>query len=306
MPMILVADDSELDRMVISEILQKEPLDWLVEMVASAEEAMALMKEMAFDIVITDVLMTGMSGLDLLNHVHRQPTKVPVVVISGQDDQSSAVEALRQGAASYVPKSELSSRLGETVKQILEIERREQNYQVLISCAEEMRFQFNLANDPALIQPLIAMIQQMSDGMGLLSSEARTRLGIALDEAIVNAMCHGNLELSEDDMSDVRSHLHSGQVVECIDSRKGSEPYCDRKVHVGVGISKDGIKVIVRDDGSGFSPASEEYSTGHRGLTLIQNLVDKASFNESGNEITLIKYRDLKSESQKKRDKQTA
>ena len=117
MPMILVADDSEVDRLVITEMLKKEPLDWLVEVVSSAEEAMTMMREMAFDVVITDVLMTGMSGLDLLNHVHRQPCRIPVIVISGQDDQSAAVEALRNGAASYVPKSELAARLGETVKQ---------------------------------------------------------------------------------------------------------------------------------------------------------------------------------------------
>lgn len=292
MPMILVADDSELDRMVITEMLKKEPLDWLVEVVSSAEEAMKLMREMAFDVVVTDVLMTGMSGLDLLNHVHRQPSKVPVIVISGQDDKSAAVEALQQGAASYVPKSELAARLGETVKQVLDAAKRERNYQDLIGCADEMRFQFRLANDPQLIQPLISLVQQMAEGMGLLTDEARTRLGIAVEEAVVNAMCHGNLELSDKDFADVRSHLHTSSKIEIIESRVANAPYCDREVHVWIGLSRDGIKVVVRDDGKGFTPASVDYSSGQRGLTLIQNLVDKASFNETGNEITLVKFRD--------------
>ncbi len=294
MPMILVADDSEADRMVITEMLKKEPLDWLVEVVSSAEEAMALMREMAFDVVITDVLMAGMSGLDLLNHVHRQPHRVPVIVISGQDDQSAAVEALRQGAASYVPKSHLASRLGETVKQVLELAQANQNYQDLIGCAEEMRFQFKLANDPALIQPLVGLLQQMANGMGILSDEAQTRLGIAVDEAVINAMCHGNLELSDDDMADVRRHVHSGDRIEGITSRRDAKPYCDRQAHIAAGLSREGIKVVVRDEGDGFSlPSAKCSSSEHRGLTLIQNLVDKASFNDAGNEITLIKFRDL-------------
>src|SRR5690606_28294888 len=113
-------DDSEIDRMVILELLKKEPLDWLVEAVSSAEEAVRLMREIAFDVVITDVLMAGMSGLDLLNHVHRQPHKVPVIVVSAQDTRAAAIEALRNGAANYIPRSSLPALLGETVRQVLD------------------------------------------------------------------------------------------------------------------------------------------------------------------------------------------
>lgn len=296
MPMILVADDSEVDRALILDVLKKEPLDWLVEVVSSAEQAMKLMREMAFDVVITDVMMEGMSGLELLNHVHRQPHRVPVIVISGQDNQEAAIEALRSGAASYVSKKDLHGRLGETVKQILEIAKAEQSYESLIGCAEEMRFQFKLANDPSLIPALVSLLQKMVDGMQVLTDEAQTRLGIALDEAVVNAMCHGNLELSEDDMKEARRHLHTEARIDCIDSRRDLEPYCERFVHIAAGISTDGIKVIVRDDGAGFAPASVDESDGNRGLTLIQNLVDRASYNDTGNELTLIKRRDVKQE----------
>ncbi|QDV21927.1 ATP-binding response regulator [Aureliella helgolandensis] len=293
MPMILVADDSELDRMVIQEMLKKEPLDWLVEVVGSAEEAIALMREMAFDLVVTDVLMPGMSGIDLLNHVHRQPCRVPVIVISGQDDKSSAVEALRQGAASYVPKSELGSRLGETVKQVLDAARSEQGYQNLIGCANEMRYQFTFENDSNLIQPFIRLMQQMAGGMGLLCPEALTRFGIAIDEAMVNAMCHGNLELSQDEMVEVRSQLHTGARIEVMEQRRQSPEFVDRRLHVAAGLSKEGIKVTIRDDGGGFPVSDAQHSGAHRGITIIENLVDKASYNSSGNELTLVKLREV-------------
>ena len=292
MPMILVADDSEVDRLLIIKALQKEPLDWLVETVSSAEEAVKMMREMAFDIVITDVLMSGMSGLELLNHVHSQPHRVPVIVVSGQDDQSAAVDALRQGAASFVRKNELVNRLGDTVKQVLEAARAKQSYHDLIECAEEMRYHFRLANDPVLIYPLISLLQEMSHAMGLLTDDARTRFGIAIEEAVINAMCHGNLELSEDDMAEVRGQLHSGCAMNAIQKRRQMEPYCDRTTHVSIGMSRDGVKVIIRDDGRGFQPSKIDYSKGQRGIMLIQNLVDKATFNDTGNEITLIKRRD--------------
>jgi DNA-binding NarL/FixJ family response regulator/anti-sigma regulatory factor (Ser/Thr protein kinase) len=295
--MILLADDSELHRNFILEVLKKEPLDWLIETVSSAEEAIALMRHMAFDVIITDVVMSGMSGLELVNQVHRQPKRVPIIVISGEDDPTAAIEALKRGAASYVAKKDLSARLGETVRQVLDASRLEQNYQNLIGCAEEMRFKFSLKNDPDLVQPLVGLVQRMSDGMNLLSSASRTRIGVAIDEALVNAICHGNLELSEEEMREVHGHLHSGTPSNAIESRRTKSPFCERQVHVSLGISLEGIKVVVRDDGSGFSRDAISSSNEHRGITLIQNLVDKASYNETGNEITLVKFRDQKTQS---------
>ena len=289
MPMILVADDSELDRMVIVELLKKEPLDWLVEQVSSAEEAVRLMKEIAFDVVITDVLMEGMSGLELLNHVHRQPRKVPVIVVSGQDTRDAAIAALKNGAANYIPKPGLPSLLGETVRQVLDAASAEKNYQRLIATADEMRFHFKLNNDLSLIRPLISMIQQMALGMSVLSIEDSTRLGIAMDEAIVNAICHGNLELSQDDMSYVRRHLHAKCPIEVVEQRRMLPPHDSRYVYVACLITHEGVKVTVRDDGKGFKLNSVDQDQLGRGVTLIQNLVDNATYNEAGNEITLLK-----------------
>ena len=289
MPMLLIADDSELDRMVIVELLKKEPLDWLVEQVASAEEAVRLMKEIAFDVVITDVLMEGMSGLELLNHVHRQPRKVPVIVVSGQDTRDPAIAALQNGATNYIPKNSLPALLGETVRQVLDAASAEKDYQRLIATADEMRFRFKLNNDLSLIRPLISMIQQMALGMSVLSNEDTTRLGIALDEAIVNAICHGNLELSQDEMSYVRRHLHAKCPIDVVEQRRMLAPYDSRCVYVASLITREGVKVSVRDDGKGFALGSVDQEQLGRGVTLIQNLVDKATFNEAGNEITLLK-----------------
>ena len=65
---------------------------------------------------------------------------------------------------------------------------------------------------------------------------------------------------------------------------------------MSLGLSLEGIKVVVRDDGRGFSRDANSLSNEHRGITLIQNLVDKASYNEAGNELTLVKFRDQKSQ----------
>ncbi|MCA9132098.1 MAG: response regulator, partial [Planctomycetales bacterium] len=247
------------------------------------------MREIAFDVVITDVMMSGMSGLELLNYVHRQPRRVPVIVVSGQDSQSAAVEALKNGASNYIPKSSLPALLGETVRQVLDAVSAQQNYENLLGTAEDMRFHFKLTNELAHIHPLVGMIQQMAVGMRILDSDNCTRLGIALDEAISNAICHGNLELSERDMGYVRSHLHDDCPIDLVESRRAEPPYNNRFVYVSCLLTREGVKISVRDDGKGFSLSGIDQEEGRRGITLIQNLVDQAAFNDAGNEITLLK-----------------
>ena len=78
--------------------------------------------------MITDMMMPGMSGMELLDYVHKQARPVPVVLISGQGNATLAVDAIKNGASSYVPKDQLGTRLVETVKQVLSVDRTEQTY----------------------------------------------------------------------------------------------------------------------------------------------------------------------------------
>jgi CheY-like chemotaxis protein/anti-sigma regulatory factor (Ser/Thr protein kinase) len=290
MPVILVVDDSKVDRLLITDLLRREPLDWVVEVVDSAEQAMVRLREMAIDVVVTDMLMPGISGLELLQYIHQQTRQVPVVVISGQEDALTAVEALRQGAASYVPKKELATRLNETVKQVLASFKSKQSYKQLIDSVDDVRFSARLANDPALIPPLVNVLQQLAVGMKLCGEEGRTRLGIAIDEAVINAIYHGNLELPVADLAEVRGRLRDGEHVESIEQRRAAQPYAERFVHVKVEFTRESMEIVVRDEGKGF--ATHDVEREGRGLTLIQNLVDEMVFNDVGNEIRLVKHRE--------------
>lgn len=293
MPVILVVDDSKVDRILITDLLTRESMDWVIEVADSAEQALICLKEMAIDVVVTDMLMPGISGLELLEYVHKQPRKVPVVVISGQEDAMTAVEALRRGAASYVPKTELASRLNETVKQVITSCKSEKSYHELIGSVDDISCNLRLQNDPATIPELVTVLQQLAVGMNLCADEGRTRLGIAVDEAVINAMYHGNLQLPGADITQVRSRLRDGEPVEAIEARRKEQPFADRMVHVHVVLNREQIQITVRDEGEGFSPDDVETDgDGHRGLTLIRNLVDEVTFNQVGNEITLLKRRE--------------
>ena len=71
---------------------------------AAAEQALALITEQSFDLVISDIKMPGLSGLDLLRAVKGRQPGTPVVLITGNPSINSAVFGLRHGAYDYLPK----------------------------------------------------------------------------------------------------------------------------------------------------------------------------------------------------------
>jgi anti-sigma regulatory factor (Ser/Thr protein kinase) len=120
----------------------------------------------------------------------------------------------------------------------------------------------------------------------------RIRVGIALHETLVNAIQHGNLELS----SDLRQE--DEQVFRDLgEERRRQSPYRDRRVRVRATLSRSEAVYVVEDEGPGFDPATVPDPTdpanlervGGRGLMLIRTFMDEVEHNEKGNRITLRK-----------------
>jgi putative two-component system response regulator len=98
---LLVADDDPAVRSVLEELLCAE---YECESVGSAEEALALLESGEFQLVLSDIKMREMSGLELIPRVRELSPDTLVVVVSGSQDIESAVDALRAGAFDYVVK----------------------------------------------------------------------------------------------------------------------------------------------------------------------------------------------------------
>lgn len=296
MPICLVVDDSPTDRALIGGLLLKEGEDWIVEYAEDGTEALDTLETVTPHIVITDMQMPSMDGLTLVAEVQDRFSHVPVVLVTGRGSESLAVEALQRGAASYVAKADLTSRLGETVKQVLQMKESDRNYKRLIQSLCSSEFNFCLANDPSLIGPLVSLAQQIAAGMELCDATQQHHMGIALDEALINAMYHGNLELPANQLSKVRSFIREGQKNELVEERCQESPYSDRRVHVQFRLCPERIRITVRDDGEGFDPeavptpdSSSDDEIG-RGLVLVRAFMDEVEFSEQGKQITMVLY----------------
>jgi DNA-binding NtrC family response regulator len=125
---VLVVDDEESQRTVLAGFLRKRGYD--VVIAASADDALAAAAAHHVDVVVTDVRMPGLSGVDLLDELRRRNPEVPVVLITAFGTVATAVDAMKRGAADYLTKpidlGELELVLGRTLeRRALESENRE-------------------------------------------------------------------------------------------------------------------------------------------------------------------------------------
>lgn len=115
---VLVVEDDELVRLSSVQSLQLADFDAIGA--GSAEDAIARIERAPIGVIVSDVRLPGISGLDLLEQCRAQRPDVPVILMTGHGDISMAVNAMRGGAYDFIEKPFASERLVETVRRALE------------------------------------------------------------------------------------------------------------------------------------------------------------------------------------------
>jgi CheY-like chemotaxis protein len=301
MATVLVVDDSPVDRRLTGGLLAKhtDPVagspGLTVLYATNGKEALAVLEKEHPDLVLTDMQMPEMNGLELVEAVRGKFPLVPVILMTAHGSEELAIQALQRGATSYVPKRNLASDLIETVEGVLSTSKSGQNRQRLMECLTQTESQFVLQNDPALVPPLLAHLRESLTRMNLCDETGLIQVSVALGEALANAMYHGNLEVA----SELREKSES-EYQKLIAERQRQKPYRERRVYVTSKETLAEVRYTVRDEGKGFDPkklpdptdpANLEKTTG-RGLLLIRTFMDEVFHNDVGNQITLVKRRE--------------
>lgn len=291
MPTVLVVDDSAVDRRLVGGLLSRAP-GLTVDFAASGDEALQKIAASMPSLVVTDLVMPGMNGLDLVSTLHRQYPRIPIILMTGKGSEEIAVGALHAGATSYVPKNALHQHLQQTVQDVLSVVREKRSQEQLLGCLKYGDFTFALSNDPALIPSLIDYVQTLLRSIGLCDESDVIRISIALEEALRNGMYHGNLEVTSQ-QREGDPEAYETLVAE----RTSSAPYRDRQLLVTINVTSEQARFVVRDQGPGFDPAKLPDPTdpenlervSGRGLLLMRTFMDEVSFNASGNEVTMVR-----------------
>jgi histidine kinase-like protein len=213
-----------------------------------------------------------------------------VILITALGSEAIAADALRQGAASYVPKSRLAEDLVPTISDVLARTRTSYRQERVLEHLSHSEYTFELDNDPAIIAMIAEHFQQTLARTRFCDSNCALQVGSALEAALVNALYHGNLEMGPE--------LSRAEMRKQLSERRSRPPFRDRRIRLRAELSSQEVRFVVRDQGPGFNAAVCVAATNPgvvsehgRGLTLMHTFMDGVIFNEAGNEVTLVKHR---------------
>jgi anti-sigma regulatory factor (Ser/Thr protein kinase) len=142
------------------------------------------------------------------------------------------------------------------------------------------------------VHALVQQIRELMRNMRTFPENDRLRIGIAVEEALLNALYHGNLEVS----SELREQGNA-EYENLAKARMGSEPYAARRLHVTMFLTQGEARFVVRDEGPGFDPSDIPDPTdpdylerpSGRGMLLMRSFMDAITYNDVGNCVTLVK-----------------
>ncbi|MGQ9630054.1 MAG: ATP-binding protein [bacterium] len=262
---ILVADGDPEIHSFLRGVFEGE--DYRIESFFSGEEALSGIAAGGFDLAITDMKIKGTSGVELLRRMKDVNPDLPVVVITEFTSVREVVEALQNGAYNFITKPLRAEEVGEVVRKGLRIHRKlKSNKDILPYLKHTIEIGFPSRSD--LLSGTIYQVVERIKELGY-TGEQVSDITLSLDEALANAIEHGN---------------------------RGDPT---KSVHLKATLSAERVRISVRDEGEGFdyraipNPKDEEhrFKGSGRGVFLIKCFMDSVRFNESGNEITFVKYR---------------
>ena len=230
---VLVVDDFQVDNLMPRRLLKKWPgargrrgQEW--------KEALVVIEGEAPVVVLTDLQMPHMNGLELVMRFARR-TPISRYPMTAYGSEEVAIQALRRGRPTTCPRRLIETELLTRSKGCS----RSRRWNGVAACERVLErrreSRFRLKNDPDLIAPLIDLLREDLGVMNVCDSTARMQVGVALHEAIANALYHGNLEVSSDLRQDDERHFYS-----LAEERRGIAPFRDRQIEVHAEVDSAG------------------------------------------------------------------
>ncbi|MBI4666071.1 MAG: ATP-binding protein [Nitrospinae bacterium] len=264
-----------------------------VTALASPEKGIHELTVHHFDIALTRCVATGTKGLKiLLDGKLLRPDSIFILMASHVTSEG-AIMALRAGAADLLREPFTDTNVLEAVETALIPKRDAINARRMFCCLKREEREFMFPSDEAAIGPAVDLLVENLYRAGVCTQMETRLVAMALTEAIANAVYHGNLTISPH----LKIHLSNEEFSKEISRRMACEKTKSRKIHIKYAITPNEARYVISDDGKGFdykgalavAAPSDRDRSGGRGLFLLKKIMDEVTYNEKGNEVTLIK-----------------
>jgi len=185
---ILVVDDDKAFRVATRTLLEDER--YHVSCAPNGEVALASLEDESFDLVLSDMVMGKMSGIELLRELKRRRPGLPVIMVTGFGSIETAVEAMRLGAVDYLSKPSNNEELLIKIRKALDVQRKDRELQKL---REELRTTYSFGAMVSQSEEMKEVIRQIrrvadTDVTVLLQGESGTGKELAARALHFNSM----------------------------------------------------------------------------------------------------------------------
>jgi DNA-binding NtrC family response regulator len=171
---VLIVDDEEVLRDVLQTLLAREGFDVLLA--SSGEESLSLLDTEEIDLVILDIMLPGISGIDTLRSIRLSNPSLPVIVITAFSSIDGAIEAMKHGAFHYIPKPFKNEEVVITVNKALEQRRLSNENERLKAELSEKYSYSNIIGKSEVMRKVFEMIRLAAPSRSniLISGESGT------------------------------------------------------------------------------------------------------------------------------------
>lgn len=297
-PSILLVDGNEQSRQTFGSFFKGH--GWRYDVVPDRKALAGALERGSYDIIIADVEMAGPETVKILKEIHEKRPSQAIIAVSPTSTYEDALKLFRSGATDLLARPVDFSWLARVIQQIAFARRSDARDKASYRhvTREEMELCFSsvdLAESDSVSLPLVNRLVED----GLLSTNEALKLRIAVQEAVLNGLEHGNLELDSQWKEDIAAD--GADKFSTVRKKRLADPvYANRRVTVKLLYTECRLEVVVRDQGAGFLNGRgvpeggkiDSLSCSGRGLALMSSAVDEVRFGNNGSEVTMIKWLD--------------
>ena len=287
---ILIIDDEDSIRKMLSIALKEKGYN--VFEASNGLEGLRVFKDKEPEIVITDVKMPEMSGIQVTKEIKKLNYDVDVIIITGYGSEDLVIESLRVGASNFIKKPILLSERYKILEDIVLKRESKKRAEVAKDIVTYEKKKCIIGNDITKIWSIVNQI--FFNITPFVKKTAYEGLRIGLYEIIINAIEHGNLGITYDEKNNA---LNSNTYMDILDKRIDMAEKVNKKVEITSTFDNNNFQIEVKDDGSGFdyqnipSPHDpDKILQAHgRGVFLTSIYYDEVKYIDPGNKVFLVK-----------------
>ena len=262
---ILIIDDVEEIRISLSKIV--EQLGVVPLTASNGLEALDLLQSEKIDLIITDLMMPEMDGLQFIVQSRKLNPRIPIAVISGYADIKNATFALTRGAFNFITKPFTIKEVENVIRKGLRLRELSLGTDRLLKTIRN-RTDITIPSFTHLLPSVSFYVLKECQWRGIDNENLLNNISVCIDETLTNALTHGN------------------------------EGNPEKTIAITLQFDTEKFTFTIQDEGNGFDVKEFDRQIkqnaidipNKRGLFIVEYLADEISFNDKGNEVTATIY----------------